>query len=767
MGIYLSKFIDYEQRQIITHNYNQQKRYLDNNGKTNNKFSLSDFIEKNPDGINVLKLVHPILHILINKLNNNTIINCYFPDFDEKGFNEYTEFILFGEKHIINKNYIEISLFDLQKKYYKENYIMTQLVLKNKKEEKIFLITIYIQKENVLNILLNNNNKGVYSLEIIYYGKKKEDFELLFIHSYNKKKKIKLKIDNYEEIDSYLKFKNKRKIESEIRYKDFILKKEDFPIRRRYCLINIGKEDFNSFTKLKNTNKKNYNYFTLIKLYKNNKKYQKLCFENILNEIKILKETEIEYLHSFYNTLNNCLKEINLSNISGKKIYSELEQYKVNYEFHKDELNIYFSQNFEKIFYNEKPYNKEEQYQKVFELKFIAYSYLLAFINLKIFSFETFIEKFKQLMNKIDMEKEYGLLDRIKVVFTFCSLYLTLEGKTDIRLYKIKKFGDFSFIKGEIFFRSVIKDLDEYSQLFFIYLQLNSGIGINLYDNKTYYRISMIDIDNIKSHLLSLFPKYFFLFDNENIDDIALTCPNTLVESFNEKKIFKNDLEMLSGNTDSSMRYSLVQFHETGHGKYDGIANGLNSPRYFLNSSYEPIEQKTWEEDKNVINKFILNKNEENSIICYKGESGKCIDFYLYKGMPLVILCLINLKNLELLKNINLFTSPSLISLNKIIEEIINNQENIEIGLNEGNNSINMNKIQFNKKKYISKYEEMANIYFNLNIEKRKQLKELLYPKINTDDEEENKSYNEKEAKEESKNMMTRRSDYNIFMVSN
>ena len=442
-----------------------------------------------------------------------------------------------------------------------------------------------------------------------------------------------------------------------------------------------------------------------------------------------------------------------------------MNNYKINYENLKNELEKYFSFNFDKIYYNEKPYLKDKQNEEKFELKFLSYSNLIVFINLDDpFSFQIFYQKFEQLLKKIHEDKDYSLLDRIKIMFTFSSLYLSLKSDITIELLKIKQFNsESSFIKGEKFFRNVIKELEEYSQLFFIYLQLNSGIGVNAYDNNTYYRISMIDLNSIKRHLLSLSPKYFFCFRSENCDDIALTCPSTLIESFNEKKLFNNPIDMYYGNTDSSMGYSLLQLHETGHGKFNGESNGENSPRFFLNSNYEPVEQKTWEEEKNRLKESLLKtKSEDNNVFCNKGESGKCIDFYLYNGVPLIIFSLIKSPNIKLLRNINYFTGPSLIPLYKRIDEI-SFQEKVNKELKVENN-ITINKIQSNQTKYKSKFEEMAENYFKLNSEERIKLSEFLYPKNNIDEENKEDIYYDLKAPEK---IITRRSDYDLFMISN
>ena len=168
---------DTENKNTISFEYNQNKN------KNFPKFSLKDFINNNPKSKEILKLINPILKILINKIDDtNTIIDFFFPDYN-KDVNLFNEFILFNKNYKISNNYLQINVSDLEKKYYKEKYIITELILKNEEEEYKFLITLYIKKNNILNVFIKINEYNLYSLEIIYYGKRKEDFEEVILHS--------------------------------------------------------------------------------------------------------------------------------------------------------------------------------------------------------------------------------------------------------------------------------------------------------------------------------------------------------------------------------------------------------------------------------------------------------------------------------------------------------------------------------------------------------------------------------------------------------
>ena len=206
---------------------------------------------------------------------------------------------------------------------------------------------------------------------------------------------------------------------------------------------------------------------------------------------------------------------------------------------------------------------------------------------------------------------------------------------------------------------------------------------------------------------------------------------------------------MYYGNSNSSMGYSLVRLYETRHGVLNSKINGENSPRYFLNSSYEPVK----DEEKNIIDEFLLKRKiEENNAFNYKETSGK----------PLCIFSFIKSPNLKLIENINYFTSPSLVPLHKRIDEISfqkNEEKETKV-----ENKITINKIQSYKAKNKNKFEEMADNYFKLDSQERMKLNELLYPKYNTKEEnKENIFYDLKDSEK----VITQRSDYNLFMISN
>ena len=121
---------------------------------------------------------------------------------------------------------------------------------------------------------------------------------------------------------------------------------------------------------------------------------------------------------------------------------------------------------------------------------------------------------------------------------------------------------------------------------------------------------------------------------------------------------------------------------------------------------------------------FIANKKlENNELISFKRESGKCIDYYLYNKMPLIIFGLIKCKNKKNLENINLFIGPSLMPLNKKIEEIASFQESEK--KEENKMVVNLSKIKMNKEN--NTYEDIGDKFWKLSKDERTKLLHYLY----------------------------------------
>ncbi len=537
-------------------------------------------------------------------------------------------------------------------------------------------------------------------MEIIYYGKKKKEFQKNFVkinYINEKNKKISYVINKFEEIDSYEKFKKLNNINDslfeKLKFKGNKVKIIDFPIRRRYNIINITLQDFCEISKIKNNKNidSNYNSYSLIKfidIQKANKYLFKIQKNQTINRLDNETEAFLQKIYDIYNKFVSSKESI-------FSFYNDCQKYKSEFDEKSDKLRKYFlSQKTKNVYYNEKPYLKNKIEEQKFENKYISYSILLILFSSDEINFTKFFLGFKTILQKKNV---YYLLDRINIILTYTLIYYNTK---DIALiFNLKDYKNkLLIIKSENFFRDIIKNLEEYSALFFLYLQLNSGSGENLYDNKTYYKISMIELNDIKFHLLKLFPKYFFIVSNSQLSDIALTCYPTNVETFNINNFFTSNIINNKDIENSSMSFSLIKFHETGHEKFSLNSNGCDSPRHFFSSEFYPFEQTTWEEDREKFFKqyyvnYNLFKENKNNFYIYKGESGKCVDFYLFDNY-IYLSNLIFFDNLKDIKDIKLFISPSLEELHEKIKEILKMQnsnkskfENIEIGTNQLRNT--------------------------------------------------------------------------------
>ena len=204
-----------------------------------------------------------------------------------------------------------------------------------------------------------------------------------------------------------------------------------------------------------------------------------------------------------------------------------------------------------------------------------------------------------------------------------------------------------------------------------LFLQLNSGFALELINNKTCYKISMLSIKEIKEHLLINIPNYFFIYDEES-DEFIISDQRTQLLAFNETELFDSKKNELS-KKNNEMNVVVGMFHEVGHLKVDkNIKVGAkSSPLLYIDKNYE----------------IKIQKDETNKVL--KGEAGLCVDNYLY-GYGISAAFIIRSKNSYQLKNINLF-SGNLDELNKNTKEIIN--KSFKINLNKKPLDLNINDI--------------------------------------------------------------------------
>ena len=182
-----------------------------------------------------------------------------------------------------------------------------------------------------------------------------------------------------------------------------------------------------------------------------------------------------------------------------------------------------------------------------------------------------------------------------------------------------------TYKKGFEFFKQIILDLNEESDLLFIYLQIYSGYGLDLINKKRCFKMSMIPIEDIKSEIIETIPKYFYTYFSEE-DNYIAKDPITQVISFNKQKLFSYIIENNEYNKKSEnnniMNVTIGMLHESGQERLDGntAIQEKDSP-LFLNKNFEFVDQYYCDENqkvqpRNIIDYFLHNSSNN---MAYKG----------------------------------------------------------------------------------------------------------------------------------------------------
>ena len=189
--------------------------------------------------------------------------------------------------------------------------------------------------------------------------------------------------------------------------------------------------------------------------------------------------------------------------------------------------------------------------------------------------------------------------------------------------------------------KKFIDSLTEKSEIFLFFIQINSGISINLLNNEFMSRISMLDENKIKKHLYETIPKY----------GIRLYCdPKFYGCTFNEVKItcinemsllgfyIDNDSILSSSDDSYNTRFllaNLMQHEDFGHIKFSinfysffdentprdpdtHYSDNLSPFKYYMIKDKKEQIQEIVEEVKNYEN----NNDKQNTKEKQKEENG-------------------------------------------------------------------------------------------------------------------------------------------------
>ena len=503
---------------------------------------------------------------------------------DYKEINFYSEITLEINHKVLKKMRIKgksatINIYGIKNM----EIVKAKLILKNptKKEEKKFIINIYKNVTNILNININNRNGVYYDSEFIFYFKNQDQ---------------NIKADGLEYSNHNQKY------------------------RQRLLLYNSNKDILDEILRKNNINQKkslgivenNNNKLLLLNIYVDINKVKTYIFIEGEKSLIVPNQEEKKLFQNFYETMcinmfdtqaliQNC-KSYKNKIIKKAKIFGQ----KINNLNDDKDNNILFSlinQGLNCLF-NNNILSKNN----INDFHFIAgYILFYYYIDQKVIT-SNLVTTFFEYINKA-YQKNYSISDLMRIGISYILFAKNKLNNLKIRFTdELKK--DNPYRNGFEFFENIVKDLDEDSDLIFIYLQINSGYGLELINNEICFKLSMIPVKTVQDHILELIPKYFYIYES-NKEIYGSSDSRTQVTAFNDNKIIDQSNNYHKNN--SLMNVTIEMLHESGHTKFhmNNDVGGDRSPKACINKSFELIKKSHW-----------TNQG--------RGESGKFIDYFLY-----------------------------------------------------------------------------------------------------------------------------------------
>ena len=276
--------------------------------------------------------------------------------------------------------------------------------------------------------------------------------------------------------------------------------------------------------------------------------------------------------------------------------------------------------------------------------------YLRYFLN----ETENIFKKKDYLNNK---DKIMILINYVSIINSECPEYKQYQFES---FYELNE--DSFFVKSELFYRKIISKLTDESSLFFLYLQLDSGSGLDFVSRNHFYKIKHISLTKIKIHLLTenFYPFFFiFIWDKKllawNDGKTQVKNYNLNYQIYSEEDFFES--KFLVNNT---VKLTIIKLHEYAHTKFKGDYQLKISPRYLLIDNLDFLNNK-----KKIVNESKI----PNELTDNFGESDQAIDRYIF-GDELIINNIVYSmeKDLSKLYNSDLFTQNNFNDLNKLTE---------------------------------------------------------------------------------------------------
>ena len=452
---------------------------------------------------------------------------------------------------------------------------------------------VYNCKINYQSFIGNSSITVYYEKENFYYifGDGNESAEIIFIDFVNK---------SITQNDCQIKYKGVN-----------FFPKENFNLytRKRINLININIKELELPKDLNNKEinidtKEDKNFLIIISVVNRQKLIGIYLNNPFFEEIITLKEDEIiEILENSIKKVEQILnfnikKDIfqYLDEIDKKKLEDYKIEIKNSYEIEK-KISKYFIINREYLNQNQiKIYNLYSE----FMIHFPDFNESIrnSEINIKRYYFQYYFSK-KSIINFYNkLPKFLEDSDKIKLKYAACRCLKVLlyhdYGENYEDLFEFLDFEDKNTIyyESNLFNKKFVNLITEKSEIFPFFLQINSGSSINLISNNLTSRISMLNEDQVKNHLISTIPKYgirlkvhsFFNACSFSELKISCFCENLFFSYYLNDEHLKsiNDI-----NYNKRFRLSnLLQHEDFGHLKFS-----LNFYSFFdkkIDRTYEP-----------------------------------------------------------------------------------------------------------------------------------------------------------------------------------
>ena len=299
------------------------------------------------------------------------------------------------------------------------------------------------------------------------------------------------------------------------------------------------------------------------------------------------------------------------------------------------------------------------------------------------------IEDFlKTIPENID-ESQKALL---KYSASRCLRTLLLNGKAykEEKLfyyYNINIPGTF-YNEAKKFNEKFIKELNENSEIYLFLLQINSGSSINKLTNDLTARISMLTIDQVKSHLLDSLPDYIIRI-NTFCDFRGLTFNETKCTFISEKDIFNSSLddsELNDFKLDQLYNYRFILSNVLAHERFGHVKFSINF--YSFKQDYRSNFDDIYEDEPLSPRQFYqikIENNEKKQLLIQvveiekkfgevveKGEAGQAFNVFLTRGdeKNFDILRCINVDFSEIFMHPEFLAAEELTKLNELLSEL-------------------------------------------------------------------------------------------------